>query len=134
MTPDHDDFTRLCAMTTRLVLGEGNTALCRQRDALLDRAVDPSAPFTFPDYLKADVEKRLPPEERKAIFQHIWLHEKGDPWLKPEWFDRTQADNPEHEAYWFCAPPEKLFPRLGKLYEDDDNGELLKRCKELGLV
>ena len=108
-----DDWTRLCALTALMLLGDGTPELCAERNALIEKGVTAPKTFTLPtrfdnDKKFAELEENLVP-----ILKDLFHHEPGNPWLQPELFDRTQKDNPKHPAYFFCATPTEFYERAG---------------------
>ena len=75
--------------------------------------------FTFPANVKAATERKdfdLP-----LIAQLIFLHESGDPFLRPEWFEPQSK-----EARFMLASPRQLYALAAEILDPKGETELAK--------
>ncbi len=111
-----EDWVRLLGLTSLMLLGEGTPQRCAKRNELLDKGMNKPKSFTFP----TDVQEAIDASEIRIGFpdfiRHSFLHEPGDPWLRPEWFD------PAHPAArFFRAHPREFFTEAAEVL--DPKGE-----------
>jgi energy-coupling factor transporter ATP-binding protein EcfA2 len=117
-----DDWTRLQAINYLITLSAGTPELCAERNRLLDRALEETDKFTFPDTLREVTQSQdfIAKEFPEAI-RIIFLHEPGDPLLKPEWFDPRSE-----ESRFFLSPPREFFALAAEVLDPNGETELAK--------
>ncbi len=115
-----DDWTRLLAINNLITLSAGTPELVRERNRLCDLAMKTPDKFTFPaELVEATKDKEwfnLP-----EIIAIIFLHEPGDPFLKPEWFDPKRE-----ESKFFLSPPREFFALAAEVLDPEGKTELAK--------
>lgn len=115
-----DDWTRLLAINNLVTLSAGTPDLIKERNRLCDLAMKTPEKFTFPDELvEATKDKEwfnLP-----EIIAIIFLHEPGDPFLKPEWFDPKRE-----ESKFFLSPPREFFALAAEVLDPEGKTDLAK--------
>ncbi|MBS1791499.1 MAG: NACHT domain-containing protein [Acidobacteria bacterium] len=115
-----DDWTRLLAINNLITLSAGTPELVQERNRLCDKAMTTPDKFTFPaDLAEATKDKEwfnLP-----EIIAIIFLHEPGDPFLKPEWFDPKRE-----ESKFFLSPPREFFALAAEVLDPEGKTELAK--------
>ena len=117
-----DDWTRLQAINYLITLSAGTPELCAERNRLLDRALAEPAKFTFPDALREVTESpEFIAQEFPESIRIIFLHEPGDPLLKPEWFDPQRE-----ESRFFLSPPREFFALAAEVLDPKGETELAK--------
>ena len=115
-----DDWTRLLAINNLITLSSGTPELVAERNRLCDLAMKTPDEFTFPaELVEATKDKEwfnLP-----EIIAIIFLHEAGDPFLKPEWFDPKSE-----ESKFFLSPPREFFALAAEVLDPEGKTELAK--------
>lgn len=115
-----DDWTRLLAINNLITLSAGTPELVAERNRLCDLAMKTPEKFTFPDELvEATKDKEwfnLP-----EIIAIIFLHEHGDPFLKPEWFDPKSE-----ESKFFLSTPREFFALAAEVLDPKGETDLAK--------
>lgn len=103
-----------------ITLSAGTPELVRERNRLCDLAMKTPEKFTFPaELVEATKDKEwfnLP-----EIIAIIFLHEPGDPFLKPEWFDPKSK-----ESKFFLSPPREFFALAAEVLAPKGETELSK--------
>ncbi|HMV46720.1 MAG TPA: hypothetical protein PKD31_03050, partial [Blastocatellia bacterium] len=119
-TKDNDDWTRLLAINNLITLSAGTPELVAERNRLCDKAMTTPDEFTFPAELREATQDKewfnLP-----EIIAIIFLHEPGDPFLKPEWFDPKNE-----ESKFFLSPPREFFALAAEVLDPEGKTELAK--------
>lgn len=115
-----NDWTRLLAINNLITLSAGTPELVSERNRLCDLAMQTPDKFTFPaELVEATKDKdwfNLP-----EIIAIIFLHEPGDPFLKPEWFDPKSE-----ESKFFLSPPREFFALAAEVLDPKGETELGK--------
>lgn len=115
-----DDWTRLLAINNLITLSAGTPDLVVERNRLCDKAMQQPEEFTFPAELREATQDKewfnLP-----EIIAIIFLHEPGDPFLKPEWFDPKNE-----ESKFFLSPPGEFFALAAEVLDPEGKTELAK--------
>jgi len=121
-----DDWTRLQAINYLITLSAGTPELCAERNRLLDLALQETDKFTFPDALREVTQSQdfITKEFPEAI-RIIFLHEPGDPLLKPEWFDPSRE-----ESRLFLSSPREFFAIAAEVLDPEGETELAKWRKQ----
>jgi hypothetical protein len=116
----NDDWTRLLAINNLITLSAGTPELVAERNRLCDKAMKQPDEFTFPAKLREATQDKewfnLP-----EIIAIIFLHEPGDPFLKPEWFDPKRE-----ESKFFLSPPRDFFALAAEVLDPEGKTELAK--------
>jgi len=122
MLPGADDWTRLLLINNLITLSAGTPELCAERNRLLDLALKDPAKFTFPGALREVTQKPdFITKEFPESIRIIFLHEPGDPLLKPEWFDPQRE-----ESRFFLSPPREFFALAAEVLDPKGETELAK--------
>ena len=115
-----DDWTQLLAISNLITLSAGTPELVAERNRLCDKAMKQPNEFTFPAELReATQDKEW--FDLKEIIAIIFLHEPGDPFLKPEWFDPQRE-----ESKFFLSPPREFFALAAEVLDPEGETELAK--------
>lgn len=116
----NDDWTRLLSVNNLITLSAGTPELVAERNRLCDKAMQQPEEFTFPVELHEATQDKdwfnLP-----EIIAIIFLHEPGDPFLKPEWFDPKRE-----ESKFFLSPPREFFALAAEVLDPEGKTELAK--------
>lgn len=117
--PDH--WTRLLGLTSLMLLGEGTSQRCAERNTLLDHGMLRPESFTFPGDVQEVTATEEFARELPILLQQTFLHKPGEPWLQPEWFD------PSHPAArFFRARPREFFARAAEVLDPEGKTDLAK--------
>lgn len=104
-----------------MLLGEGTPERCEERNKLLDKGVTKPESFTFPKDVQEATDTDEFRKELPVLLKHIFLHEPGDPWIKPERFD------PSHPAArFFRAHPREFYARAAEVLDPSGETDLAK--------
>lgn len=121
LTTAPDDWSRLLSLTGLMLLGYGTPERCATRNALLDKGMRQASAFTFPEEVREVTDTAAFQQDFPTLLRLIFLHEPGDPWLQPAWFD------PEHPAaHFFCATPREFFARAAAALDPKGTTDLAK--------
>ncbi len=115
-----DDWTRLLAINNLITLSAGTPELVKERNRLRDKAMTTPGKFTFPGEL-AEATKDKEWFNLPEIIRIIFLHEPGDPFLKPEWFDPKSE-----ESKFFLSPPREFFALAAEVLDPKGETDLAK--------
>ncbi|MCI0485523.1 MAG: NACHT domain-containing protein [Blastocatellia bacterium] len=121
LTEAKDDWTRLLALSSLLLLGAGTPQMCAERNALLDKGILHSKEFSFPQELHPETETDAFRKELPEVLRIAFLHDPEEPWLTPEKFDPSNPD-----SRYFLSPPREFFAIAAEVLDPEGKTELAK--------
>lgn len=116
-----DHWTQLLVINNLLTLNAGTPELCARRNHLLDHALAQPGDFTFPAEVRPATARPNFHEEFTEAIRIIFLHEPGDPFLQPHWFDPNSP-----EARFFLSSPREFFAIAAEVLDPKGETELAK--------
>ena len=118
---ERDDWSQLLASSALLMLGKGTPELCRDRNALLAKAIEHGSQFTFPAELCAETERNEFRNQLPELLHLTFLQTTTHSWLRPEFFEPERP-----ESAYFLSQPRKFFTLAAEVLDPGGDTELAK--------
>jgi hypothetical protein len=116
-----DDWTKLVAVSSLLMLGAGTPERCRERNGLLVKATQNPDEFTFPEEVRAIADTPEFHENVAEIVGQVFLHKPGQMWLLPELFDPTYPG-----SRLLLSKPREFYALAAEVLDPEGQTEMVK--------